>query len=134
MIWRLIGFVLLACSHSACSDFFGVYSPERIHSTVRSMGEGLYIVRYEYFDVINQYGPGVENVREAVRNARNTKDQLAAWSEAEAIAVPKYLKAKGLVPTECTQGVIVIRGGSSVEGDGWAEFRCKENQEKNNLL
>lgn len=121
----MLGLVLGVIGLPACSDPFGIYSPERIHRTVQSRGPGLYVVSYEYFDVIDQYGPGVERVREDVRNAESTKGKLAAWTKAEFIAVPKYLEAKGLVPTECKQGVIVVRGGSSVEGDGWAEFRCK---------
>lgn len=122
----VLGLVLLVIGLPACSDPFGIYSPERIHRIVQSRGPGLYVVSYKEFDVINEFGPGVENVRAEVRKAESTKDKLAVWDQAAFIAVPRYLEAKGLVPSECTQGVIVTRSGSTEGGGGWAEFRCKE--------
>ena len=82
---------------------------------------------YKEFYVINEYGPGVENVREAVRKLESTQDKRAVWDEAALVSVPRYLEAKRIVPAECTQGIVVIRSGSTEDGGGWAEFRCKEN-------
>ena len=85
-----------------CGGSFDVYSSNQIHRTVQSRGAGHYVVDYRWREVAEQHG-----------NDRAT-------------AVPKYLEANRLVPTECSRGVIVIRGGE-VEGDGgWAEFRCAE--------
>jgi len=111
---------------TGCGGSFDNYSPSQIHRTVQSRGGEIYIVFYQYFDVLDQYGPGVERVRGDVQKELTTNAKQEVWTKAEHIAVPKYLEAKGLTPVECRNGIIVIRGGSSVEGDGWAEFRCKE--------
>lgn len=121
----LIGFAFLEVCLPACSDPFGIYSPEQIHRTVQLVRPGIYVVSYKEFDVINNFGPGVENVREAVRKAKSTEDKLAVWGQAAFIAVPRYLDIKGLTPSECAQGISVIRSGSTEGGGGWAEFRCK---------
>lgn len=121
----MLGLAILVIGLPACSDPFGVYSPERIRRTVQSRGQGLYVVSYKEFDVINAFGPGVENVRADVRKAGGTKEKLAVWDQAVSVAAPRYLEAKGLVPSECTQGVVVTRSGSTEGGGGWAEFRCK---------
>lgn len=125
---QVIGFALIALTFPlvGCGGSFDIYSPTQIHRTVQSRGQGLYVVSYKEFDVINDFGFGVEKVREAVRKAENTKDKLAVWDQAAFVAVPRYLEAKGLIPSECTQGVVVIRSGSLEGGGGWAEFRCKE--------
>jgi hypothetical protein len=91
---------------------------------VKVLKPGIYVVSYREFDVIDKYGPGVENVREATRRAKDPGDKVSAWDQATFAAVPRYLEAKGLVPTECKQGIAVIRCGSTEGGGGWAEFRC----------
>jgi hypothetical protein len=103
MKWRvMLGLSLLMIGLPACSDPFGVYSPERIHRTVQSRGGGLYVVYYEWRHVEQSYG----------------KDRDTA--------VPAYLKAKDLVPFECARGVTVVRGNKGEGGKAWAEFRCNE--------
>jgi len=82
-------------------------------------------VSYKEFDVLDEYGSGVERIRESVQDAKGTKDKLAVWDKAVSVAVPKYLEAKGLVPDECVQGVVITRSGATEGGGGWAEFRCK---------
>lgn len=41
-------------------------------------------------------------------------------------AVPPYLSKEGLIPPECHNGIIVIRGGYTEGGWAWVEFRCNE--------
>ena len=97
-----LAILALTVSLAGCGGSFDIYSPGQIHRTVRSQGPGLYVVSYKWPYVEDHFG----------------KDR--------ATAVPEYLKMKGLVPPECTQGVTVIRGGEVEGGGGWAEFRCKE--------
>ncbi|MEJ1405485.1 MAG: hypothetical protein RPU62_00680 [Candidatus Sedimenticola sp. (ex Thyasira tokunagai)] len=123
MLGRLIVLVFLALSLSACGGSFDIYAPSQIHKTVKLLRPGIYDVGYKHFEVINEYGLGVENVRKSIR--QNPENWRTLWNEAAAVAVPKYLEAKGLVPAECEQGVEVIRSGSGEGGGGWAEFRCK---------
>ena len=127
MTGRLNGLIFLVLSLTACGGNFDIYSPSQIHKTVQVLRPGVYVVGYKHHDVINEYGPGVENVRKAIRN--DSDNWRAFWDGAVAVAVPRYLEAKGLVPAECTQGVVVIRSGSGEGGGGWAEFRCKEDEE-----
>lgn len=121
---RLISLIFLVFGLSACRSF-DIYLPNQIHRTVHLLTPGVYVVFYKEFDVINEYGPGVEKVREAVRKSESTKDKLVVWEQVAFGAVPKYLDAKGLIPAECAQGVEIIRSGSTEGGGGWAEFRCK---------
>jgi hypothetical protein len=93
--------VLAIAPLTACGGSFDIYSPSQIHRTVRSLESGHYVVYYKWRPVEETYG----------------KDRAAA--------IPEYLKAMGIVPSECTRGVIVIRGGETEGGGGWAEFRCK---------
>lgn len=102
MKWRgLLGLVMLMVGLQACSAPTGVYSPERMRRSVQSLGGGLYVVDYKWSYVEGTFG----------------KDRPTA--------VPAYLKAKDLVPVECAQGVVVVRGGRTEGGWAWAEFRCK---------
>ena len=87
---------------TGCGGSFDNYSPSQIHRTVQSLGNGLYVVDYRWREVAQNFG----------------KDR--------AVAIPKYLEAKGIVPAECSSGITVIRGGEVENGGGWAEFRCKE--------
>ena len=104
MSHRMIGFAIAASIFPlvGCGGSFDNYSPSQIHRTVQLRMPGLYVVYYEWPYVEEHFG----------------KDR--------ATAVPEYLKAKNLVPSECLRGVIVTRGGEGEGGKGWAEFRCKE--------
>ena len=93
--------VLVAVSLTACGGSFDIYSPSQIHRTVQLRGLDLYVVYYDWPYVEEHFG----------------RDR--------ATYVPKYLKAKNLIPPECLQGVTVTRGGEGEGGKGWAEFRCK---------
>jgi hypothetical protein len=99
--FRRLLLALVTILPAGCGGAFDIYSPDQIHRTVRPRAPGLYVVYYEWPFVRENYG----------------KDR--------AMAVPAYLKAKGLIPPECTQGVAVIRGNDGEGGKAWAEFRCK---------
>ncbi len=73
--------------------------------TVRSLEHverGLYIVSYKWGHVEKAYGKDREE------------------------AIPAYLDATELIPSACAHGVVVLRGGETEGGWGWAEFRCKQ--------
>jgi len=86
-----------------CGPSFDIYSPDQIHRTVRVLGPGHYVVSYKWRYVEENFG----------------KDR--------ATAIPAYLKAKGIVPPDCSRGITVIRGGETEGGGGWTEFRCNQN-------
>lgn len=102
LVIRKVLRVLVAVPLTACGGSFDIYSPSQIHRTVQLIKPGVFIVDYRWREVAEQFG----------------KDR--------AMAVPKYLEARGLTPPECVRGVIVIRGGEVEGGGGWAEFRCKK--------
>ena len=105
LIFALAAWML---SSVGCGARFDIYAPDQIHRTVQSRGKGLYVVYYEWPYMENHFGKN------------------------RALAVPEYLREKGLVPPECKWGTTVVRGGDAEGGKGWAEFRCteKENTEK----
>ena len=74
--------------------------------------------------MINEYGPGVENVRSKL-NPPKYERVTEIWNEAFEQAVTKYLKDNNLVPEECTAGIIVVSSGQDEGGGGTTEFRCK---------
>ena len=39
-------------------------------------------------------------------------------------AVPIYLDAIGRIPSICSNGIEILRGGEAEGGWAWAEFRC----------
>jgi hypothetical protein len=90
-----------------------------------SSREGVYLVYYRYHQMIDEFGPGVEAVRQNVREAGSIEDKLAVWDDALEIAVPKYLEANRLVPPECVNGVHVISSLGDEDGGGTTAFRCK---------
>lgn len=83
-----------------CGSAFDVYSPGQIHRTVQLRHPGLYIVYYEWPYVEGNFGKN------------------------RATAVPAYMEAKGLIPSECTKGIVVVRGNDAEGGKAWAEFNC----------
>jgi len=104
-----------------CSSQFGLFPPSDIHRTVRVLEPGLYDVHYKWFYVIDHFGPDMEHELKGVHD----QDKRAIWDKAFAEAVPKYLESNGLIPKECTDGVVVTRRGEAEGGWGWANFRCK---------
>jgi len=76
--------------------------------------------------MINEYGPGLVKVRETVRQANDSKDKLAVWDQAMAAAVSKYLKERGLIPSECIHGVKVVNSNKDEAGGGVSAFRCRQ--------
>lgn len=107
---------------AGCFGPFDVYSPSQIHKTVQLYGENEYIVYYKRHYVIEQFGP---DMSEVLRNVED-KDKHALWDQAIAVAVPKYLKAKNIVPVACNYGVVIIKSGETEGGGGYAVFRCKK--------
>jgi hypothetical protein len=98
-------FVLLIVALSSllgCNRTLGNSSTNGSDRSVQSLADGVYVVDYKWPYVEKTYGPN-----------RN-------------IAVPAYLEAIGLVPAECSRGVVVVRGGETEGGWGWAEFRCRQ--------
>ena len=122
---RLFGILLLSISLSACGSGFDVYSPSEIHRTVQKHPnhEGLYLVHYRQHQVINKYGPGVDNVREGIR--KNPDNWRALWDRAAAEAVTRYMTEKGLIPKECVNGIVIVSSDSDEAGGGTTAFRCK---------
>lgn len=125
MTRKCYGFALVLFALSACAGTHDAYDQSAKDRSVQMLYPGTYIVSYREFDVIEKYGPGVESVRDAVRQATGLRDKTSLWDQAVIATVPKYLVAAGLVPIECRYGVAVIRCGSTEGGGGWAEFRCK---------
>ena len=113
-------FITFATALFGCGGF-DIYSPEQIHRTVRSQGMGRYVVTYKWRYVIDNYGPDMAMLLKGV----DDKDKKDVWKRATVVAVPKYLEAKGIVPSECTQGVTIIRSGEVEGGGSWAEFLCQ---------
>jgi hypothetical protein len=101
------------------------YSASNIGMTVKPLESGLYIVSYRELEVIDAYGPGVDQVRREVEHVKTSQESEAVWHRAHAVAVPKYLASKGIVPAECRNGVEVTASGSTENGGGWSHFRCK---------
>lgn len=100
--------VAIAIGSAGCSwlESFDPYSPSQLHRTVQPISEepGLYIVNAKIAQV-REFGENME------------------------IAVPKYLAAYGLVPTECANEVTFVsraylEGGAKM----WAKFRCTGSQ------
>lgn len=108
---------------AACYD---PYAPERIERTVQQHPNrpGLYLVYYDWSSMVDNYGPGLEKTRQAVRKAM-AKEAKAIWDEAMATAVPKYLQDHNIVPAQCTHGVVVVSSQRVEGGDGTTAFRCK---------
>lgn len=125
MTERLAWLSFLASSLFACGGNYDVYSPSDIHRTVQPHPnyEGLYLVHYRHHQVINEYGPGVDKIREKVRV--NPDNWRALWDEAIAKAVSRYMTEKGLVPAECQSGIVVVSSDSDEAGGGTTAFRCK---------
>lgn len=102
----LLGFAIIFSGLLGCSNTLGGSSSDQNHRSVQSLGDGLYVVDYKWPYVEKTFGKN-----------RNT-------------AVPAYLEEKRLIPSECTHGVAVVRGGETEGGWGWAEFRCIINNNK----
>lgn len=66
------------------------------------VGVGSYEMVYEYYDVYEKFGHDRKK------------------------AIPAYLKAIGMLPPGCTNGIDIIRAGETEGGKAWAEFRCTE--------
>jgi hypothetical protein len=115
--------LLLGVGASACGT--ARYSDENIHRTVARQGAGVWGVMFERHKVIDDYGPGVAEVRRAVQSADNFEQVSLIWKQAVAEALPKYLVARKLVPEECEHGIRVLRSGSGEGGGGWAHFECR---------
>lgn len=127
MAARLIRLALIATVLMGCGDErFDIYSPSQIHHTIKPHPnrDGLYVVQYRWDKVIDEFGPGIASVRQAVRQA-DDKDKLVIWDNTMAAAVPKYLEANGLIPAKCVRGVIVISSNQDEAGNGMTAFRCK---------
>lgn len=125
MSGRLVGIMILAFAQLGCG---GNYSPRQLHRTVQPHPnrEGIYLVYYLRHQMIDEYGPGVAAVREAVRQANDIDEKLAIWERALADAVPRYLNKNGLIPAECANGIEVVDSSGQERGaGGTTAFRCK---------
>ncbi|MET0116002.1 MAG: hypothetical protein ABW090_01165 [Sedimenticola sp.] len=123
MYGRLLGLGFLMFVQVGCGS--GYYPPDQLHRSVKphSSREGVYLVYYRRHQVIDEYGPGVERVREAIRN--NPDNWRALWDKAAAEAVTRYMEDKGLIPSECQNGIVVINSYGDEAGGGTTAFRCK---------
>jgi hypothetical protein len=126
--------LLLAYLSICSSGCYDIYSPSEIQRTVQETpgNRGLYIVDYKRHAVIDEFGPGVAAVREAVRQSATAEAKRDAWNQALAVAVPRYLAAKNIVPPICVDGVVVIDSGPVEGGGGWSRFRCKDARDPSN--
>lgn len=124
MIRNLTIVLFIALAPVACA---GGHSSENLQRTVRphSSQVGVYLVYYRYMEMINEYGPGLENVRKSVRLQPDVERQLAVWDDVLEVAVPKYLEAKNLIPNACGYGVEIMRSQGDEGGGGTSTFRCK---------
>ena len=96
----LVSAIILS-SLVGCSSTLGYSWTDSSRHSVQSLGNDLYVVDYKWLYIEKVYGKD-----------RNT-------------AVPAYLEVEGLTPDKCRHGVLVLRGGETEGGWGWAEFRCK---------
>jgi hypothetical protein len=122
---QILAVAVLAVLVSACYD---IYSPSQIHRTVQMdpTVSGHYVVDYKWYYVIEEFGPGVEKVRDVVRQSTSPTEIATAWNQALAVAVPKYLTAKHITPATCVNGVVIIESRFVEGGGGWSRFRCKD--------
>ncbi len=120
----LVKSLFFALLPAACA---GTYSAEELPRTVQPHPnrEGTYLVYYRYMEMINEYGPGVEKVRELVRQAHDADSKQAVWDSALATAVPRYLESRNLMPRACVNGILVISSHGDEAGGGTTAFACK---------
>lgn len=115
IIWLLV-ILLTACGANHTAKSAVIPHPNR---------DGVYVVYYAYYQMIDDYGPGVEHVRNTISQIEDTKEKLAVWDRALAIAVPKYMEVNNLIPPECVHGVTIIGSSGDRSGGGASAFRCK---------
>jgi hypothetical protein len=130
--WRLVGLVPLLFSLPACGAIFDIYSPGQIHLAVQAHPNrpGVYLIYYKPKQMIDEFGPGWGKTLAAVRQAKSNEEINAIWEDALAVAVPKYMAEKDLIPGECVNGIAVISSSFDEGGGGTTSFRCRESQEE----
>lgn len=124
MNWRVIGIMLITFSHTGCGTN---YTPGQLQRTVQPHPnrEGIYLVYYKYKEMIEEYGPGWKMTLAAVQRATNNEEIQNIWTQALTYAVPKYLNDKGLIPSACNDGVVVVSSNMDEAGGGTTAFRCR---------
>ncbi len=117
--WFLLAFGVVACSS------FDTYSPNQTHRAIKPHPnhKGVYLIYYRRHQLIDEYGPGVENVRRDIQ--KNPDNWRVIWDKAAAEAVTHYMTEKELVPPECVNGIVVISSLGDEAGGGTSAFRCK---------
>ena len=96
-----------------------------LRGTVERESAEFFIVSYRPWDrIVDEYGPGVKTVRARIRAADGV-DAERIWDEAFEDAVPRFLEATNMTPSQCKSGVIVVHSSEGEGGNGWARFRCK---------
>lgn len=122
-------FVLIQ-SLTSCGNSFDINDQSRIQRTVQPHPnhDGVYLVYYRYEEMIDRYGPGWNNTLRIVRSAKSNTEIYNIWDHALTLAVPRYLEERGLIPSKCTTGIIVIRNSMNEGGGGTTAFRCKGSE------
>ena len=85
-----------------CFGPFDQYSPSRIHSTVQGDGQGAFTIEYPWASVRKEFGADLPT------------------------ALTGYMRAKGIMPPECADGIVIVAGQHLEGGGAWARFRCLE--------
>ncbi len=114
LIWSLTS---LAAINASCSH--------ELDGTVRPESPDSFLVYYHPWNrLIDEFGPGTENVRARLKAVNYVNDEKV-WRDAIEEAIPKFLEAKSMTPSQCKAGVVVVNTGELEGGNGWARFRCK---------
>lgn len=101
--------------------------PFKLKASVHAQSNqvGVFELSYHSWDkMLNEYGRGVESVRAEIKKV--PKDQISIiWDRAYTEAAVHYVEVKGLVPSECSNGIQGIRSRQYEGGWGSTDFRCK---------
>jgi len=113
----LCSLVALAAINVSCTyELRGNIKPESAE---------FFTVSYHPWDrLIDEYGPGTEDVRARIK-AANYINAEKIWDEAFEEAIPRYLEANNMTPSQCKSGVVVVHSGETEGGNGWARVRCR---------
>ena len=84
-----------------------------------------YFVYYKYFEVLEQYGPGIAAVRAEAAAAENASSRDAIWENVMNVAVKKYLVENSLIPQRCSGNIEMLESQADEGGNGTSKFRCK---------
>ncbi|WP_353179738.1 hypothetical protein [Salinisphaera sp. T5B8] len=111
---------LIALATAACGTkgpgYYGKPPMIQIHPN----HPGLYLVDYTYRDMIENYGPGLEETEANLRAAKNNREIRAVWDKALTVAVSNYLELYELIPEKCSKGIEIVGNSLGEMGSGGA--------------